>query len=77
MRGVDYRPADPRLLYLITQLVDVNASAEAGRLILNAEALPSDVRSQMEKLPQLEKENAQLRQALEEATEGLRVVQGA
>lgn len=66
-KGADYRAVDPRVLYLITQLVDVEASANAGRLVLSREAIPGDVREQIERIPHLENENRRLQGELEEA----------
>jgi hypothetical protein len=74
MRGGDYRAA---LTHLITQLVDVQASAEAGHLVLSQDALPASVRQSAERVAQLEQENQRLLKALTEANKGLEAMQTA
>ncbi|HWI52499.1 MAG TPA: hypothetical protein VNT01_10210 [Symbiobacteriaceae bacterium] len=77
VKGTDYRTADPRVVNLILSLVDINASTEAGRLVLSKDALPADVKAQVDKVPQLEEENARLREALATAAGEIDTVKGA
>lgn len=77
VKGVDFRSVDPRVLFLMGQLVDLAASAEAGRLVLNSDALPATVRERLDQVSALEEENARLRGELEEATKGLGQVRQA